>query len=154
FAARGDVDAVLQLARYVIARHYPDATGTENPCRTLLDLVVTRQAELIAQWLRVGFIHGVMNTDNASIADEPIDFGPCAFMDTYNPAQVYSSIDRHGRYAYANQPGIAQWNLARLAETLVPLLAQDQDAAVAIANEILEAFAGRFEAAYAGVLRR
>ena len=146
--------AVRHLADYVIARHYPEAAGTESTYRTLLDLVVTRQAELIAKWLLVGFIHGVMNTDNMSIAGETIDYGPCAFMDAYDPATVYSSIDSFGRYAYGNQPHIAQWNLARLAETLLPLLAEDQEAAVEMANEALGEFAGRFEAAYAAGLRR
>jgi serine/tyrosine/threonine adenylyltransferase len=154
FAARGDVEAVRHLADYVIARHYPEAVGTPKPYRMLLDLVVTRQAELIAKWLLVGFIHGVMNTDNMSIAGETIDYGPCAFMDSYNPATVYSSIDSFGRYAYGNQPRIAQWNLARLAETLLPLLAEDQEAAAEMANEALRAFAGRFEAAYTTGLRR
>jgi uncharacterized protein YdiU (UPF0061 family) len=153
FAARGDVDAVRQLADYIIARHYPEAAGTENRYRTLLELVVARQAELIAKWLLVGFIHGVMNTDNMSIAGETIDYGPCAFMDVYDPATVYSSIDSLGRYAYANQPRIAQWNLARFAETLLPLLAQDQEATVEMANETLGKFAIRFEAAYATGLR-
>ena len=154
FAARGDVEAVRHLADYVISRHYHEAVGTPKPYRMLLDLVVTRQAELIAKWLLVGFIHGVMNTDNMSIAGETIDYGPCAFMDAYDPATVYSSIDSFGRYAYGNQPAIAQWNLARLAETLLPLLAEDQEAAVEIANEVLGAFAGRFEAAYTTGLRR
>lgn len=154
FAARGDVEAVRQLADYVIARHYPEAADTQKPYRMLLDLVVTRQAELIAQWLLAGFIHGVMNTDNMSIAGETIDYGPCAFMDTYDPATVYSSIDNFGRYAYGNQPRIAQWNLARLAETLLPLLAEDQEAAIAMATEALGGFAGRFETAYAIGLRR
>ena len=154
FAARGDVEAVRQLADYVIARHYPEAAGAQKPYRMLLDLVVTRQAELIAQWLLAGFIHGVMNTDNMSIAGETIDYGPCAFMDTYDPATVYSSIDNFGRYAYGNQPRIAQWNLARLAETLLPLLAEDQEAAIAMATEALGEFAGRFETAYAIGLRR
>jgi uncharacterized protein YdiU (UPF0061 family) len=153
FAARGDVEAVRHLADYVIGRHYPEAAGTHKPYRTLLDLVVTRQAQLITKWLLVGFIHGVMNTDNMSIAGETIDYGPCAFMDFYDPATVYSSIDSFGRYAYGNQPRIAQWNLARLAETLLPLLAEDQEAAVAMAKEALGAFAGRFEAAYAVGLR-
>jgi serine/tyrosine/threonine adenylyltransferase len=116
--------------------------------------VVTRQAELIAKWLLVDFIHGVMNTDNMSIAGETIDYGPCAFMDSYDPATVYSSIDSFGRYAYGNQPRIAQWNLARLAETLLPLLAEGQEAAVATANEALGEFASRFETAYAIGLRR
>jgi protein adenylyltransferase len=154
FAARGDVEALLQLADYVIARHYPEATGAEKPTQVLLDLVIARQAELIAKWLLVGFVHGVMNTDNVSIAGETIDYGPCAFIDTYDPAAVYSSIDSFGRYAYGNQPRIAQWNLARLAETLLPLLADNQDAAVEMANEALGAFASRFEAAYAIGLRR
>jgi uncharacterized protein YdiU (UPF0061 family) len=154
FAARGDVEAVRHLADYVITRHYPEAAGTEKPYRMLLDLVVTRQAELIAKWLLVGFIHGVMNTDNTSVAGETIDYGPCAFMDAYDPATVYSSIDSFGRYAYGNQPSIGQRNLARLAETLLPLLAEDQQAAVATANEALGEFAGHFEAAYGIGLRR
>jgi len=154
FAARGDAEAVRHLADYVIDRHYPGAAGTEKPYRTLLDLVITRQAELIAKWLLVGFIHGVMNTDNMSIAGETIDYGPCAFMDAYDPATVYSSIDSFGRYAYGNQPRIAQWNLARLAEALLPLLAEDQEAAVEMATEALGEFAGRFETAYANGLRR
>jgi uncharacterized protein YdiU (UPF0061 family) len=154
FAARGDVEALLQLADYVIARHYSEAAATEKPYRALLDLVIARQAELVAKWLLVGFIHGVMNTDNMSIAGETIDYGPCAFIDSYDPAAVYSSIDSFGRYAYGNQPRIAQWNLARLAETLLPLLADNQDAAVEMANDALGAFAGRFEAAYAIGLRR
>jgi uncharacterized protein YdiU (UPF0061 family) len=154
FAARGDVEAVLQLADYVIARHYPEAVRTEKPYRLLLELVIARQAELIAQWLLVGFIHGVMNTDNMSIAGETIDYGPCAFIDTYDPEAVYSSIDSFGRYAYGNQPRIAQWNLARLAETLLPLLAETEEAAVEAANEALGEFASRFEAAYAAGLRR
>jgi serine/tyrosine/threonine adenylyltransferase len=154
FAARGDVDAVHQLADYVIARHYPEAARTEVPYRLLLDLVIARQAELIAKWLLVGFIHGVMNTDNMSIAGETIDYGPCAFIDTYDPAAVYSSIDSFGRYAYGNQPRIAQWNLARLAETLLPLLAENQGAAVEMANAALGEFASHFEAAFSIGLRR
>ena len=154
FAARGDVDAIRRLADHVIARHYPEAVDAANPYRTLLDLVISRQAELIAKWLHVGFIHGVMNTDNMSIAGETIDYGPCAFMDAYDPETVYSSIDTVGRYAYGNQPRIAQWNLARLAETLLPLLAEDKDAAVREAQEAIDAFATRFETAYAAGLRR
>ena len=111
-------------ADYVIARHYPDAATAEHPYRALLDAVVARQADLVARWMLIGFIHGVMNTDNTSIAGETIDYGPCAFMDAYDPATVFSSIDHAGRYAYGNQPGIAQWNLARFAETLLPLLAR------------------------------
>ena len=154
FAARGDVAAVRHLADYAIARHYPEAVAAANPYRALLDLVIARQAELVAKWLLVGFIHGVMNTDNMSIAGETIDYGPCAFIDTYDPATVYSSIDHFGRYAYGNQPRIALWNLARLAETLLPLLAEDQDRAIELANVALGAFALRFEAAYGSGLGR
>ena len=148
FAARGDVEGLRLLADHVIARHYPQAAGAERPYRALLDEVIARQADLVAQWLLVGFIHGVMNTDNTSIAGETIDYGPCAFMDAYDPATVFSSIDQQGRYAYGNQPRIAQWNLARLAETLLPLLAEDQDKAIADAEKALGAFAARFQAAY------
>ncbi len=154
FAARGDADGVRELADHVIARHYPQAATAANRYRALLDAVIARQADLIAQWLLVGFIHGVMNTDNMSIAGETIDFGPCAFMDAFHPGTVYSSIDRNGRYAYANQPRIAQWNLARLAETLLPLLDQDEDAAVAQAQETLAQFAAQFQQAYVAGLRR
>ena len=154
FAARSDLEAVQTLADYVIARHYPDAAGAGNPYRALLDGVIARQADLVAQWVLVGFIHGVMNTDNTAVSGETIDYGPCAFMDAYDPAAVFSSIDGGGRYAYANQPRIAHWNLARLAEALLPLLGNDQDAGLASAQEALAAFGPRFEAAYFGGLRR
>ena len=154
FAARGDMEGVKQLADYTIARHYPEIAGADNPYRAFLDGVVARQADLIARWMLVGFIHGVMNTDNMSIAGETIDYGPCAFMDAYHPGKVFSSIDQGGRYAFANQPAIAQWNLARLAETLLPLLAEGEDAAIASAQESLSAFKGRFEAGFAGGLAR
>jgi serine/tyrosine/threonine adenylyltransferase len=154
FAARGDNEAVRLLADHVIARHYPHAAPAEDPYRALLDAVIARQASLVARWLLIGFIHGVMNTDNCSVAGETIDYGPCAFMDAYDPATVFSSIDQHGRYAYGNQPRIAVWNLARLAETLLPLLADDQDKGVEVAQEALAAFSPAFEAAYFGGLRR
>ena len=155
FAAREDNEAVRILADYVIARHYPDAARAERPYRALLDAVVAAQADLVARWLLVGFIHGVMNTDNMSIAGETIDYGPCAFMDAYDPAAVFSSIDQHGRYAYRNQPGIAQWNLTRLAETLLPLLAEGDEAAIGEAQAALGAFGPTFEKAYhAGLLRK
>ena len=154
FASRGDAEALRQLADYVIARHYPQTRAAENPYRAMLDSVIARQAELIAKWLHVGFIHGVMNTDNMSIAGETIDYGPCAFMDAYHPATVYSSIDETGRYAYGNQPSIAQWNLARLAETLLPLLGEDEEKALAAAKDALAGFAVRFNAAYIAGLRR
>src|SRR5690349_22037586 len=148
FAARGDIHGVCQLADHVTARSYPDIGLAERPYHALLERVVARQADLVARWLLVGFIHGVMNTDNTSVSGETIDYGPCAFMDEYNPAQVFSSIDEMGRYAYANQPRIAQWNLARLAETLLPLLPEDQEQAVALAHEALSGFAPRLEAAH------
>lgn len=154
FAARSDAEAVRLLADHAIARHYPDAATAEQPYRALLDAVVARQASLVAHWLLIGFIHGVMNTDNCSVSGETIDYGPCAFMDAYDPAKVFSSIDQHGRYAYGNQPRIAVWNLARLAETLLPLLADDEDKAVEVAQDVLAAFSPRFEAAYFGGLRR
>jgi uncharacterized protein YdiU (UPF0061 family) len=154
FAARGDSEAVRLLADHVIMRHYPQAAEADRPYRALLDEVIARQAELVAQWLLVGFIHGVMNTDNMSIAGETIDYGPCAFMDAYHPATVFSSIDHHGRYAYGNQPGIVHWNLARLAETFLPLLSSDADQAVPEAETALGTFAARFEAAFHAGLRR
>ena len=154
FAARGDAEGLRILAEHVIARHYPAAAEEERPFRALLDAVVAAQAELIARWLLVGFIHGVMNTDNMSIAGETIDYGPCAFMDAYDPATVFSSIDRGGRYAYGNQPQIALWNLTRFAETLLPFLDDDEQSAIADAQDALSAFATRFEQAYQDGLRR
>jgi len=154
FASRDDQEGVRLLADHVIARHYPDAATAKNPYRALLDAVIQAQASLIAQWLLVGFVHGVMNTDNMSIAGETIDYGPCAFLDEYNPAAVWSAIDRTGRYAYANQPGIAQWNLMRLAECLLPLISTDSERAIAEAEEALEAFAPEYEKAYQAGLRR
>jgi uncharacterized protein YdiU (UPF0061 family) len=148
FAARGDTEAVRRLADHVIARHYPALAGTEKPYHALLAAVVARQADLVARWLLVGFIHGVMNTDNTSISGETIDYGPCAFMDHYDPGQVFSSIDEMGRYAYANQPRIALWNLTRLAECLLPLFSEDQEKAIAEAQDILGAFPEQFSAAY------
>jgi len=153
FAARGETEGVRRLADHVIARHYPQAANVEHPYHALLENVVARQADLVARWLLVGFIHGVMNTDNTSISGETIDYGPCAFMDHYNPAQVFSSIDEMGRYAYANQPRIALWNLTRLAECLLPLFSDDQEKAIAQAQEILGEFVEKFTAAYQAGLR-
>src|ERR1700759_3171562 len=153
FAARQDTDALRRLADHVIARHYPELARTDRPYHALLSGVVARQAALVARWLHIGFIHGVMNTDNTSISGETIDYGPCAFMDHYDPGQVFSSIDEGGRYAYANQPRIALWNLTRLAECLLPLMADDQDKAIAEAQEILGAFPETFAAAYQAGLR-
>jgi uncharacterized protein YdiU (UPF0061 family) len=153
FAARGDNGAVRQLADHVVARHYPELLGSERPYHGMLAAVTARQAELVARWLLVGFIHGVMNTDNTSISGETIDYGPCAFMDHYDPAQVYSSIDELGRYAYANQPRIALWNLTRFAECLLPLLSDDKDKAVEQAQDTLLLFGQQFNTAYKAGLR-
>ena len=140
YAARGDVERVRKLAEYTIARHDPALATSPQPFLALLRAVAERQAALIAQWMNVGFIHGVMNTDNMAISGETIDYGPCAFMEAYDPDTVFSSIDGHGRYAFGNQPDIANWNLARLAETLLPLLSDDPEKAVAMATEVLVAF--------------
>ena len=154
FAARGDTEGVRLLADHVIARHYPDAARAENPYRALLDAVIGAQAALIARWLLVGFIHGVMNTDNTSVAGETIDYGPCAFLDAYDPATTFSAIDSQGRYAYANQPAIAHWNLTRLAECLLPLFSEDEKLAIAQAEDALGAFVPAFEKAYETGMRR
>ena len=154
FAVRGDVEGLKALADYVIARHYPELANDANPYGALLNRVMERQAALVAQWMQIGFIHGVMNTDNVAVSGETIDYGPCAFMDTYDPATVYSSIDQHGRYAYGNQPIVAQWNLARLAEALLPLLGDDKETALPIAQAAIDAYPGRFEAAFAAGFRR
>lgn len=154
FAARGDVDAVRALADYVIARHYPDLTGHDRPCLALLAAVTEHQASLIARWMHVGFIHGVMNTDNTAVSGETIDYGPCAFMDTYDPKTVFSSIDHGGRYAYGRQPQIAAWNLARLAEALLPLLDPEPETAVERANEVLGAFSEQFQRVWLDGVRR
>lgn len=152
-ASHGDREALIALSRYALERHYPEASGADNAALALLDSVVGAQASLVARWLGLGFVHGVMNTDNTSISGETIDYGPCAFLDEYEPGKTFSSIDRNGRYAYANQPRIAGWNLARLAEALLPLLADEEDEAVRVATERIERFAERFEAAYTAVLR-
>ncbi len=154
FAARGDVAALRLLADHVIARHYPQAAESDAPCLALLDAVIAAQAALVARWMQIGFIHGVMNTDNMSIAGETLDYGPCAFMDAYDPATVFSAIDVHGRYAYGNQPPIARWNLTRFAEALLPLLADDVDRAVALAQQALDGFDGLFQPALLGGFRR
>lgn len=153
FAARQDADALRTLVDYVIERHYPEAAGSNNRPLALLDRVIAAQARLVAQWMLVGFIHGVMNTDNVSIAGETIDFGPCAFMDHYDPMKVYSSIDHRGRYAYSNQPRIAAWNLARFTETLLAIIDDDKDAAVAKGQAALDRFKDYFEAAHHAGLR-
>lgn len=144
-AARGEKDVLQALADHTLKRHYPELDGAEKPYLAFFEAVMDRQAALIARWMHVGFIHGVMNTDNMALSGETIDYGPCAFMDAYDPATVFSSIDRHGRYAHGNQPHIAQWNLARLAEALLPLLHDDEKQAVETANEAIASFEGRFK---------
>ncbi|MSU47509.1 MAG: YdiU family protein [Opitutus sp.] len=153
-AARGDAAALRALADYTGRRHFPEIAPGPDQARALLEAVIERQAALIARWMLVGFVHGVMNTDNMALSGETIDYGPCAFMDTYDPATVFSSIDAHGRYAYGNQPGIAQWNLARLAETLIPLLHAEETPAIAAATEALGVFAPRFQHHWLGGMRR
>lgn len=153
-ASRHGIEGVRTLADYVIARHYPELLNSDQRYRYLLDRVIERTADLVASWLLVGFIHGVMNTDNMSVAGETIDYGPFGFVDFYHPATVYSSIDVHGRYAYNQQPAIAHWNLTRLAETLLPLLDDNEEAAVESAEAALAVFADRFERTYHSGLRR
>ncbi len=157
FAAQGDTEGTRRLADYAIARHYPEAALAKQPYRALLDGVIARQAQLVAKWLLLGFIHGVMNTDNTSISGETIDYGPCAFMEAYDPVKVFSSIDHNGRYAYGNQPRAMLWNLTRLAEALLPVIEQEagnEEAALASAKEALAAFGPQFQAAYGAGLRR
>ncbi|MBK8257220.1 MAG: YdiU family protein [Polyangiaceae bacterium] len=154
FAARRDVEAVQTLTTYALDRHYPNAPRDKGPALTLLNCVIGAQAKLVAHWLSIGFVHGVMNTDNTSIAGETIDYGPCAFLDTYDSKRVFSSIDHGGRYAFSNQPRIAMWNLARLAETLLPIMHDDETKAVEMATELLETYPSRFEAEYATIMRK
>jgi uncharacterized protein YdiU (UPF0061 family) len=144
-AAVGDPALVQRLADHAIARHHPHAVAAENPYLAFFESVVDAQASLVARWMLVGFIHGVMNTDNMTISGETIDYGPCAFMDAFDPATVFSSIDHGGRYAYANQPPIAQWNLARLGEALLPLLHVETGAAIAAATDVLRSFPDRYD---------
>ena len=147
-AATGDADLLRRLADHAIARHHPAAAEAANPYLALLEAVVRVQASLVAEWMLVGFVHGVMNSDNMTVSGETIDYGPCAFMEAFDPATVYSSIDTTGRYAYGNQPVLAEWDLARLAEALLPLVDEDQDAAVATAVESLGAFRREYNAAW------
>jgi serine/tyrosine/threonine adenylyltransferase len=157
FAARDDREAVSLLTTYTLARHYPlqaqEQGSSASEALRLLDSVIDAQASLVARWLGLGFVHGVMNTDNTSISGETIDYGPCAFLDEYDPGKTFSSIDRNGRYAFGNQPKIALWNLARFAETLLPLIADEEDAAARLATERLERFPSLFEAAQSRIMR-
>jgi uncharacterized protein YdiU (UPF0061 family) len=152
-ARREDPTLLRRLADYAIARHHPAAADSENPYLAFLEAVLDAQASLVARWMLVGFVHGVMNTDNMAISGESIDYGPCAFIDAFDPAAVFSSIDHGGRYAYGNQPRIALWNLTRLAETLVPLIDDATEPAVAAVTEALRSFPGRYDAYWADGVR-
>jgi len=152
-ASKNDIKALKQLADYTIDRHYPELKESDKPYLDLVSAVMKRQISLIVDWLRVGFIHGVMNTDNMTISGETIDYGPCAFMDVYNPKTVFSSIDQIGRYAYANQPHIAQWNLARFAESLLPLLHEDVEQAAVLAEEVIQSYNNLFQQEWLVMMR-
>ena len=152
-ASSGDLGLLRRLADHAIARHYPSAAQAERPYLALFEAVLAAQAALVAQWMLVGFVHGVMNTDNMTISGETIDYGPCAFMEAYDPATVFSSIDQWGRYAFGNQPAVAAWNLARFAETLLPLIDEDADQAIAQATESLGAFRVHYDAAWSAGMR-
>jgi uncharacterized protein YdiU (UPF0061 family) len=151
--ATGDIGLLRRLGDYAISRHHPAAGDAPNRYLALLEAVIAVQASLVAQWMLVGFVHGVMNTDNMTISGETIDYGPCAFMDGFDPAASYSSIDETGRYAYRNQPLVAEWNLARLAETLLPLIHEDQDEALELAVEALDGFRPRYSAAWSAGMK-
>lgn len=153
FAARGDLEVVRLLVGHVIGRHYPALAQAERPALALLEAVTTRQADLVARWMHVGFVHGVMNTDNTTISGETIDYGPCAFIDEYRPDKVFSSIDRHGRYAFGNQAAVMRWNLARLAECLLPLIDEDAEVALPMASAAIDAFTGLFQRAWLDGMR-
>ncbi|HYE33050.1 MAG TPA: YdiU family protein [Methylomirabilota bacterium] len=153
-AVTGEVENLRELADYTIGRHYPELSSAEQPHLALFEAVMRLQAELIAKWQLVGFIHGVMNTDNMALSGETIDYGPCAFMDVYHPNTVFSSIDRNGRYAYSNQPLIAHWNLSRLASAMLPLFHESEEEAVKVANEKLRAFPELYQGAWLRGMRR
>ena len=152
-AARKNIDELKTLLDYVVKRHYPSIEGSKNKSIELLKIVLEKQVDLVVNWMRVGFIHGVMNTDNMSISGETIDYGPCAFMDVYDPKTVFSSIDRTGRYAYCNQPVITKWNLARFAECLIPLIDNDQNNAIKSATEIVNSFEKKYEKKWLNMMR-
>ena len=153
FVAEGKKDLKI-LFDYTIDRHYPHIKNSKNPAVDLLKIVIEKQTKLVVDWMRVGFIHGVMNTDNMTISGETIDYGPCAFMDTYDPETVFSSIDQHGRYAFFNQPGITKWNLARFAECLVPLINEDKNAGILIATEIVNSFSEIYQKNWFAMMRK
>ena len=152
-AAREKKDELETLFNYVIQRHYPELENSKNKALDLLTVLIDKQIDLVINWMRVGFIHGVMNTDNMTVSGETIDYGPCAFMDTYDPKTVFSSIDRFGRYAYCNQPNITKWNLARFAECLIPLIDKDESKAIKIATETINSFGKKYENKWLDMMR-
>jgi len=153
FAARQETENVQRLVQYALRRHYPAQSEAQNPAKALLDEVAKVQAQLVSQWMALGFVHGVMNTDNVTLSGETIDYGPCAFMEAYDPQTVFSQVDRGGRYAFGNQPGIGSWNLARMAEALIDLLDDSTEAAVELAQESLQLYRETFAAAYLAKMR-
>jgi len=153
-AIKKDLTTLKKLLQYSVERHYPEIKDLDKQAPEFLKLVMERQIDLITDWMRVGFIHGVMNTDNMAISGESIDFGPCAFMDHYDPKTVFSSIDHHGRYAFGNQPIIAQWNLARLADAILPLLDEDQNKAIEVGEEIIESFNKKYEKKFHEMMKK
>ena len=153
-AIKKDLTTLKKLLQYSVERHYPEIKDLDKQAPEFLKLVMERQIDLITDWMRVGFIHGVMNTDNMAISGESIDFGPCAFMDHYDPKTVFSSIDHHGRYAFGNQPIIAQWNLARLADAILPLLDEDENKAIEIGEEIIESFNEKYEKKFHEMMKK
>ena len=152
-AAKQNIDDLTTLVDYTIERHYPEIQSSKNKALDLLNLVIEKQCQLVINWMRVGFIHGVMNTDNMTLSGETIDYGPCAFMDHYDPKTVFSSIDKFGRYSFSNQPPITKWNLARLAECLIPLIDKDEDQAIKIASEIIDNFQNIYETKWLNMMR-
>jgi uncharacterized protein YdiU (UPF0061 family) len=152
-AAKQNINDLTTLVDYTVERHYPEIQSSENKALDLLSLVMERQCQLVINWMRVGFIHGVMNTDNMTLSGETIDYGPCAFMDHYNPKTVFSSIDKFGRYSFSNQPPITKWNLARLAECLIPLIDKNEGQAIKVATEIIDNFQNIFEIKWLNMMR-
>jgi len=152
-AARQNINDLITLVDYTIQRHYPEIQSSKNKALDLLNLVMKKQCQLVVDWMRVGFIHGVMNTDNMTISGETIDYGPCAFMDHYDPKTVFSSIDKFGRYSFSNQPPITKWNLARFAECLIPLIDKSEDTAIKIATEIIDNFQNIYEIKWLNMMR-
>ena len=152
-AAKQNLDDLTTLVDYTIERHYPEIQSSKNKALDLLSLVMEKQCQLVINWMRVGFIHGVMNTDNTTLSGETIDYGPCAFMDDYDPKTVFSSIDKFGRYSFSNQPPITKWNLARLAECFIPLIDKDEDQAIKIASEIIDNFQNIYETKWLNMMR-